>query len=82
MKSKLCIGLILCVATLARADDRKFDVAKTLKVGGDGGWDYVTVDSGTHRLYVTRSSHTQVIDATDGKVLADIPGQKRSQNVS
>jgi hypothetical protein len=57
-------------------------VANTLHVGGEGGWDYVTVDPQTHRLFVTRSTHTQVIDAESGKVLGDIPGQKRSHGVA
>ena len=35
-------------------------------IGGDGGWDYLTADSQTHRLFVTRSTHTMVIDAAGG----------------
>lgn len=57
-------------------------VTKTFQVGGDGGWDYITVDSGGSRLYVTRSNHTMVIDAKSGKTIADIPGQKRSHGVA
>src|ERR1700757_2649113 len=57
-------------------------VVKTLHIGGDGGWDYVTVDPQSHRLFVTRTTHTQVIDAESGKVLGDIPGQTRSHGVA
>ncbi|HTD56931.1 MAG TPA: hypothetical protein VK670_16190 [Silvibacterium sp.] len=57
-------------------------VVKTLHIGGDGGWDYVTVDPQSHRLFVTRTTHTQVIDADSGKVLGDIPGQTRSHGVA
>ena len=42
----------------------------------------LTVDSQTHRLFVTRSTHTMVIDAASGKVLGDIPGQKRSHGTA
>ncbi|MGA8730656.1 MAG: hypothetical protein WB608_18015 [Terracidiphilus sp.] len=51
-------------------------------MGGDGGWDYLTVDVQTHQLFVTRSTHTQVIDGATGKVLGDIPGQKRSHGTA
>ena len=57
-------------------------VARTLQIGGQGGWDYLTVDPQTHRLYVPRSTHTMVIDSESGKVLADIPGQKIAHGVA
>ncbi len=59
-----------------------FSVKQTLHIGGEGAWDYLTVDAATHRLFVTRSTHTMVIDATSGKTLGDIPGQKRSHGTA
>jgi DNA-binding beta-propeller fold protein YncE len=43
-------------------------------VGGDGGWDYLTVDAATRRVFVSRGTHVVVIDADSGKVVGDIPG--------
>ncbi len=57
-------------------------VVKTFHIGGEGSWDYLTVDSQTHRLFVPRTTHTMVIDADSGKVLADIPGQKNAHGVA
>ena len=57
-------------------------VEKTFHVGGDGGFDYITVDAKSHRLYVPRSTHTMVIDAESGKTIADIPGQKHNHGVA
>src|ERR1700674_3229730 len=57
-------------------------VEKTFSIGGDGGWDYVTMDAKNRRLYVPRSTHTMVIDADSGKTLADIPGQKHNHGVA
>jgi DNA-binding beta-propeller fold protein YncE len=57
-------------------------VSKILPIGGEGGWDYVTVDAQTHRLFVTRTTHTIVIDTDSGKTLGDIPGQKSSHGVA
>jgi DNA-binding beta-propeller fold protein YncE len=59
-----------------------WQVNKTFSVGGRGGWDYLTVDPQTHRLYVPRSTHTMVIDAETGKTIADIPGQKIAHGVA
>ena len=57
-------------------------VTKTFYVGGGGNWDYVTVDAPGHRLFVTRTTHTMVLDENTGKVLGDIPGQTRSHGVA
>jgi hypothetical protein len=71
--------LATCLPALAQT---QWDVTKTIHIGGEGAWDYVTVDAATHRLFVTRSTHTQVIDAVTGKVLGDVPGQKRSHGTA
>ena len=57
-------------------------VRHKLAVGGDGGWDYVTVDGAAHRLYVPRSTHTLVIDTETGAVVADIPNTKGVHGVA
>lgn len=61
---------------------QNWHVTNTFHPGGEGGWDYVTVDGPNHRLFVTRSTHTQVVDTGSGKVLADITGQNRSHGVA
>jgi len=45
----------------------KFDIH------GDGGTDYVAVESATGRVFVSRTSHMMVVDGATGRVLADIP---------
>jgi DNA-binding beta-propeller fold protein YncE len=61
---------------------QSWHVATTFHPGGEGGWDYVTVDAPNHRLFVTRATHTQAIDTRTGKLLADIPSQVRSHGVA
>ena len=77
-----CLGLLLLTGGLALPAQTHWAVAKTFHIGGDGGWDYVTVDAPRHRLFVTRSTHTMAIDTNTGKVLADIPGQVRSHGIA
>lgn len=69
---------VACIPVYAQS----WHVAKTFHSGGEGGWDYVTVDAPNHRLFVTRATHTQAIDTRSGKLLADIPGQVRSHGVA
>ncbi|HWE83452.1 MAG TPA: YncE family protein [Terracidiphilus sp.] len=76
------LPLALLLAGSLAGRGQQWSVTNTLHIGGEGGWDYVTVDAASHRLFVTRSTHTQVIDAASGKVLGDIPGQKRSHGVA
>jgi YVTN family beta-propeller protein len=50
-----------------------FKVLRTITVGGEGGWDYVTFDDESHRLFVPRSTHVMVIDVQSGATVGDIP---------
>ena len=79
---KQILPAILLAGTMPLFAQAKWDVTKTDHIGGDGAWDYVTVDAATHRLFVTRSTHTMVIDAGTSKVLGDIPGQVRSHGTA
>ena len=47
-------------------------VTKTLPTGGDGKWDYVTVDSANKLLYISRSTHMIVVKQETGAIVADI----------
>jgi DNA-binding beta-propeller fold protein YncE len=60
-----------------------YRVVQTFHVGGEGGWDYLTVDPQVGRLlYVPRGTHTMVIDAASGQTVADIPGQRRNHGAA
>jgi len=50
-----------------------YAVKQKFVIGGEGGWDYLTYDAMADRLFVSRSTHVQVIDPAKGEVLADIP---------
>ena len=50
-----------------------YKVIKTVPVGGEGGWDYLYVDSGARRVYISRGTHTVVMDADTYAVAGDIP---------
>jgi len=76
------LGAVLLTGALSGAAQTSWDVTKTIPIGGEGGWDYATVDPGTHHLFVTRSTHTMAIDTATGKVVGDVPGQTRSHGTA
>ena len=55
---------------------------KRIPIGGEGGWDYLTMDSAAHRLYVTRGTHVMVVDTESGKVVGDIANTPGVHGVS
>jgi hypothetical protein len=64
-------------ALTAPASAADYKVAKTWKLGGDGGWDYLTADSDGHRLFIARATRVMVVDTDSGKQIgevADTPG--------
>ena len=63
-------------------ETRSYRVVQTFHVGGEGRWDYLTVDPEHKLLFVPRTTHTMVLDAHTGKTVADIPGQKRNHGVA
>jgi len=64
---------VLLLTTFSVAADPGFHVIKSYKLGGDGGWDYLKLDSSSRRLYISRATHVIVIDADSGKAVGDIP---------
>src|ERR1700739_1841697 len=68
----LCLSLLAGVVVYAAPQAGGYKVIKRMQIGGDGGWDYVLMDPPTHRLFIARGSHFQVLDVTSGKVVSDI----------
>jgi DNA-binding beta-propeller fold protein YncE len=54
------------------AADAPYRLIATIKVGGEGGWDYASVDSAARRLYVTHGSKVIVIDMDKNAVVGEI----------
>lgn len=80
--NRIALVALSIALTFTSAHAQQWKVTNTFHPGGEGGWDYVTVDAPHHRLFVTRATYTQVVDTQTGKLLADIPGQKRSHGVA
>lgn len=46
---------------------------KRIKIGGEGGWDYLLMDSAARRLYVSHATKVVVVDPDKGEVVGEIP---------
>jgi DNA-binding beta-propeller fold protein YncE len=59
----------LCASVTALADYR---VLAQFKIGGEGGYDLLCVDSGARRLYLSHGTRVEVLDADTGKKVGEI----------
>ena len=69
MKKLMTVVLVASAAFAAEG----YHVLNKIKIGGTGGWDYVTVDSNAHRLYATHGTVVDVVDLDSGKPAGSIP---------
>lgn len=70
------LAAVILAATLAKvvhaAGASGYHLIKTVPVPGDGGWDYLALDSDARRLYISHSTHVVVMDADTFAVVGDI----------
>jgi DNA-binding beta-propeller fold protein YncE len=71
MKRLLATLLVVSAAAL-NAQAPSYHLTRSLKVGGEGGWDYLTADAEGRRLYVSRGSHVMVFDMDRDSLIGDI----------
>ena len=72
----------MALAALPAVAQRPYHVRDKWKVGGEGGWDYLTADSAAHRLYITHGGRVEVLDSATGKSLGAITGLKGTHGVA
>ena len=73
MRKVITLTLSALFAIGAFAAPTGWKILKEIKIGGEGGWDYLTMDSAARRLYVSHNTHVVVVDPDAGKVVGDIP---------
>jgi len=74
MRSSLvAVALTIAAVTALSAAATGYHVTGEIQIGGEGGWDYLTVDSNARRLYVSHATHVVVVDIDSNKIVGDIP---------
>ena len=76
--SQIVLWLTLLGAPAAAAPGPSgYQLKRKISVGGSGGWDYITFDGASRRLFVAHHDRVEVLDRVSGKVLGqvrDTPG--------
>ncbi len=80
MRMRTCIRALPALLLLslggfsvgADAPDGGYRILKKIPVGGEGGWDYLTMDAAARRLYITRSNRVLVLDVEEGKLVGEV----------
>jgi len=73
----LVLWFVVAALTPLIGADGPYRVTKEIKIGGPGGWDYITVDPAAHRIYVSHATKIVVADTDSGAIvgeIADTPG--------
>lgn len=77
----ICVRAIACALALAATSRAAvaaspppphYSVAARWPLGGEGGWDYLTIDATARRLFVTHADHVEVLDLATGHPVGSI----------
>ncbi len=79
LAAALLCGVLAVPALLAA--QQPYKILDRWKLGGEGGWDYLAVDSPAHRLYLTHGVKVDVVDTQTGKLAGNIAGFKGTHGV-
>ena len=83
LRPALALGAcVVLLAGPARAQTPNYHLGPSFPVAGDGGWDYIALDTVGHRLFITRSDRVQVVDEQKGTLLGEVPGLNRGHGVA
>lgn len=69
----MLLGVVAATGAAGQAEPVAYHLARSIAIGGEGGWDYLTVDPSAHRLYVSHADRVVVVDTGTGTIVGDIP---------
>jgi DNA-binding beta-propeller fold protein YncE len=65
---------ILCLFLSTSAlSQETYHLVKKIPIPGQGGFDYLTIDAGARRLYVSHGTQVEVLDVDSGVIVGKIP---------
>src|SRR5437016_3888985 len=65
--------IALSIAMVSLQGGAGYKLETRYPVPGNGGFDYVTIDSAARRLYLSHGTQVDVVDADNGKLVGTIP---------
>ena len=73
---------LFCVLSGTLTAQQPWSVQDRWKIGGDGGWDDLRVDSATHRLFLSRGARFDVVDTQTGKLIGSIQNLHHTHSIA
>jgi len=68
-----CVLAALFFSAWASAQ-QPYHIVERWKIGGEGGWDYLTADGPAQRLYIAHGMQVDAVDTTSGKLIGSVTG--------
>ncbi len=81
----LCLPLAAQVAPIPTATalpSSPFYIKKSWPIGGNGNWDYLTMDTTAQRLYIAHGHAVQVVDVDSGEAVGEITGFREAHAIA
>jgi YVTN family beta-propeller protein len=70
---KYAVSILLVAFTFSSAwAADSYQITKKIPIPGQGSWDYLTVDEGARRLYVSHGTQVEVLDLDSGAIVGKI----------
>ena len=69
---KILLPVLFSLAVAVCRADGPYHFIKEIPIGGEGGWDYLSVDPAGQRLYVSHGTKVVVIDLAKDQVAGEI----------
>ncbi len=73
---------VLAIVVSPLAAQKSYSIKARYTLGGEGSWDYLSLDTATNRLFIAREDRVMVIDAAKGTLLGEIKGLNRAHGVA
>ena len=69
-------SLVIIHSITAQTKANQYNLANKFSIEGDGGWDYLTVDENSGKLYISHGTIVQVMDTKNGQIIGNIKDLK------
>lgn len=70
----LClVALFVTLTSIGQMSQQGYKVVDRVKIGGEGGWDYLIADGAARRLYLSHATRAVVFDTENKTVVGEIP---------
>ncbi len=79
MKTLAAVAVLMIGVGFAGAvapERTKFEIVSRIKMGGEGSWDYLTVEPKSRRLFISRSTRVDVVSVATDEKIGEVTGLK------